>query len=231
MATRPIYIAQTNSKINFVTIKEVDFKWFPGMAISQKQKSIADLHKAAESIGISIDKILEISSKSKQPLGVALSAFNLCLLLPQFKKRISVECLFQGSKVFELGGPFIDLYDKSSRDAKTDDRLKNSGNLLHFSFTNTIWKLNKKTAFYDWLYLTGLYQNRELSDLLLNYDACTDIEFNPKKSMNCQAYSAALYISLSRNGLIKSALTSPENFCEIMSTHTNEVDQVQGKLF
>ena len=39
MAQRPIYIPQTKGDY-LVQTDMLDFKWFPGMAISQKQKSI-----------------------------------------------------------------------------------------------------------------------------------------------------------------------------------------------
>ena len=34
------------------------------------------------------------------------------------------------------------------------------------------------------------------------YDAFTDIEFNPDKSLNCQARAAAMFVALNREGLI-----------------------------
>ena len=46
MAQRPIYIPQTKGDY-LVQTDMLDFKWFPGMAISQKQKSIRSLHEAA----------------------------------------------------------------------------------------------------------------------------------------------------------------------------------------
>lgn len=49
-------------------------------------------------------------------------------------KSFSVETAFQGSKVFEKGGPYVDLLNGTSRDAKKDMRLKESGNLIEFLF-------------------------------------------------------------------------------------------------
>jgi hypothetical protein len=37
---------------------------------------------------------------------------------------------------------------------------------------------------------------------MLQYQAFTDIEFNPEKSLNCQAYSAALYLSMVKNNIL-----------------------------
>ena len=46
-----------------------------------------------------------------------------------------------------------------------------------------------------------MLEHPELSEKLLNYDAFTDIEFSPDKSLNCQADAAALYVSLAKKGL------------------------------
>jgi hypothetical protein len=63
MAQRPVYIP-TGEKTHFVKTEFVDFTWFPGMSVSQKQKSIDSLHEAATNLP-NVDKILEISSKSR----------------------------------------------------------------------------------------------------------------------------------------------------------------------
>ena len=58
--------------------------------------------------------------------------------------------------------------------------------------------------FYSWLYFIALNQNKVLSKDILEYLAFTDIEFNPQKSLNCQAYSAALYSAMIKNELLDS---------------------------
>ena len=114
--------------------------------ISQKQKSINSLHSAAkEQLGLK--NILEISSKSESPLGVELSAFNL-QLTSQNNIKASVEVFFQGSKVFSEGGPFTDLYLKTSREAKKDSRLKESGNLVEFKLHNCINSIELNAKFF-----------------------------------------------------------------------------------
>ena len=127
-----------------------------------------------------------------------------------------VECAFQGSKVFELGGPFIDLFGKTSREAKRDERLRSSGRLIGFRFFKDKWNLEPQTAFYDWLYINALKKNPEVTEQLLDYSAFTDIEFNPERSINCQAYSVALYISLHKRGLLEDAMSSKEAFLRIV---------------
>ncbi len=231
MATRPIYLPKTNEKTPGVTIKNIDFKWFPGMSKSQKQKSIDSLHLAAKELDRT--PVLEISSKSKESVGVKLSAFNLMIITKQ-KKIFSVETAFQSSKVFEKGGPYIDLLEGTSREAKKDNRLKESGDLTHFSFFSKKFPRKPRTFFYDWLYINALEQNKNLSNQLLSYKGFTDIEFNPKKSINCQAFSAALYVSLTAMGKLKDAVASSDSFLKIMQSEYEKKDKsinVQMKMF
>ncbi len=189
MATRPIFLPNPGSPCD-VRVVSVDFKWHPGLSVTQKQKSIDSLHRAAKD-ALGIGKILEISSKSQEPLGVQLSAFNLRLHVND--RWVSVEAAFQASKVFEGGGPFLDILDKSPREAKQDARLKASGRLTGFEFNGQTWPLTPLTAFYDELYLTALRQNPVLASGLIDYQGFTDIEFNPARSINCQARAAALH--------------------------------------
>lgn len=222
MAQRPVFIPATRGNM-LVRSVPVEFAWHPGMSWQQKQKCIESLHTSA-ACDHQLAPLLEISTKSKDPLGVKLSAFNLMLELGSSRK-IPVEVAFQGSKVFERGGPFTDLYGVHPRDAKKDDRLKTSGNLVRFSCIGKIWPLSPPTAFYDWLYLTALSQNAELARQLLNFMGFTDIEFNPDRSINCQAYSAATYVALILRGQLDTALESPENFLRIIGGGLDRVQQ------
>ena len=231
MAKRPIYTPDYNSKNLGVIVRNIDFTWYPGMSKSQKQKSINSLHKSANELGVV--NVLEISSKSEVELGVNLSAFNL-LITTQSQKIFSVETAFQSSKKFERGGPYLDLLEGSSKQAKKDTRLKDSGNLVEFVFLGKQFSLKPKTFFYDWLYINALNQNKELADEVVCYDGFTDIEFNPKKSINCQAYSAALYVVLVKMKKLQDALRSPEKFMRILEQEYRKRDTtllVQRKLF
>jgi hypothetical protein len=179
-----------------------EFTWNGGFAVSQKQKNIAALHRAYNQ-RFPDRKVLEISSKSMQPLGVKLSAFNLHKYVPSLDKPVPVECVFQGGKVFSAGGPYTDLYTATPRDAKRDPRLRASGELRCFFFAGEEMPLTPRTAFYNWLYINALLENPDLAQQLLGFDAFTDIEFNPDKSINCQAQAAALFVALSRQGLLE----------------------------
>ena len=213
MAKRPVFLSSKTPPF-WIKEKEVEFKWHSGFAVSQKQKSIAELHKNAKQIDSSI-RILEISSKSPTALGVNLSAFNLGFILRNGTK-VAVENIFQGSKVFEKAGPFNELYHCSPLEAKRDIRLKESGELTHFRYENQKWPLIPITAFYDWIYINALIQNKDIANQLLKYDAFTDIEFNPKKSLNCQAKSAALFVSLQHSSKFDLILQSKELFIEYL---------------
>ncbi len=200
MAQRPIF-SPDPSKCPYVRVVDVDFQWHPGFAKSQLQRSIESLHEAAEKLGIA--PILEISRKSSSRLGASLSAFNLKLKTPN-GSTISVECAYQGSKVFQNGGPFRDLYFvESSRAAKTDLRLSTSGALIKFDYFGEVFPTEPKTAFYDWLYINALWQqDPSLARGLARFEGFSDIVFNPKRSFNCQARAAALFVSLSQNQLL-----------------------------
>lgn len=232
-AKRPIFVPVLTGPL-FVEEKVIEFEWFPGFAATQWQKSIASLHKAGVQRGIS--PILEISSKSTESSGVKLSALNLRLLSPD-GKDITVECAFQGSKVFTKDGPFTDLYYRTSRDAKTDERLRNSGDVIGFRYFDQDFPTQPTTAFYDWLYLHGLANNPELASRLCAYRGFTDIRFNPTKSLNCQAHSAALYVALEHRGQLEKALSDQEAFFKEIAPQVNHKktgDQKlaqQGKIF
>lgn len=214
MAERPIFTPSPSGP-SLVWTHSVSFSWSPGMAISQAQKSIASLHEAACRV-LSVDRVLEISSKSKQPVGVKLSAFNLMIRTVKHEREFSVECAYQGSKVFQKGGPFIDLFERTSLEAKKDPRLMESGRLIKYRFFGTDWELEPRTAFYDWLYINALHKQSELAEEVLEYRAFSDIVFNPERSINCQAYAAALYVSLHERCLLEEALKSREEYLAIV---------------
>lgn len=197
MATRPIFVP--NPTLNHL-IEEVyiDFTWTKGFSKSRVQERILNLHDAASRRGIG--PVLEISTKSPLEIGAKLSAFNLSF---STKEGIvmTVESAYQGSKVFERGGPYQDLYDLAARRAKRDTRLRTSGRVVGFRLLDEDFPIQPETIFYDWLYCTALSQHPELEHELLKYRAFSDIAFNPKKSINCQARSAALYVALNLRGL------------------------------
>src|SRR5713101_1701198 len=146
MAERPIFIPAPDSP-ELVKELMIRLTWHPGFAVSQKKKNILALHESAARAGYA--PLLEISTKSEEKVGQRLSAFNL--KVQSHLGELPLESAFQGSKVFERGGPFTDLYEADVRDAKRDLRLRESGRLTGFKFENLSFPLEPKTVFYDWL--------------------------------------------------------------------------------
>lgn len=204
MAERPVFapVARGTRLVDEIPVR---FAWHAGMAPSQKKKNVATLHEAAARRGVA--PLLEISSKSNDELGQELSAFNLKMNV--HGRETTIECAYQGSKVFAEGGPFHDLYfAESSRDARRDERLRQHGRLTGFHFEDTDYPLSPTTAFYDWLYINALFRQRSRMESLQQYAGFTDIEFNPERSLNCQARSAAMFVALEKRQLIEDAIES-----------------------
>lgn len=215
MAIRPVFIPDVSGS-PFVRSIDIEFRWFAGFSQTQTRKSIASMHEAANKM--EIHPILEISRKSASALGVSLSAFELSLCT-QGSNAISVESAYQGSKVFEGGGPFHDLYSVSSREAKTDPRLRNSGEVIDFDFLGERFPIEPQTAFYNWLYMTALSQ-REPTVLqeLKRFRGFSDIAFNPRRSINCQARAVAVYVALNSSvPNVLQTLGDWDSYMEIMT--------------
>ena len=221
------YFKVNLNKSTFVEEKECEFKYYNGFAYSQKQKSIKEFHKEISNVE-NMDNILEISTKSTVELGVRLSAFNLKVECNG--DYYNLENLFQSSKVFEKAGPFKDLLKVTPKDAKTDDRLTTSGDLIYFDYNGTKFDLNPKTFFYDWIYIQALKYNNDLTNQLVKYDIFTDIEFNHKKSINCQARSAAFYVGLFRSGMLEHALMDLAFFKSLYNEHNASDEQITFSL-
>src|SRR3954470_8966795 len=156
MATRPVFVPIRDGTRLLAEVP-IDFRWHPGMAPSQKKKSVVEFHEAAARRKIS--PILEVSTKSEEKLGQRLSAFNLKIATGG--TEIAFESAYQGSKVFAHGGPHLDLYERDPREAKRDPRIHESGKLLRFEFEGDAYPLIPRSAFYDWLYIRAIYPHRE----------------------------------------------------------------------
>ena len=211
MAERPVFISAEQRP--FGRAQTVKFTWFAGLSKAQKQRSLASLHESFLR-KFPDRRVLEISGKSTQPLGVALSAFNLKWRRPE--GEFTVENLYQAGKVFSGGGPYTDLLTVSPRDAKRDERLKTSGRLTGFRMGEESFPLVPASLFYNWLYLNALHSQPALAAAVMEYDAFTDIEFNPNKSVSCQAQAAAIYVALAHQGLVEEALRSRQDFLRVV---------------
>ncbi|WP_109077934.1 DarT1-associated NADAR antitoxin family protein [Aggregatibacter kilianii] len=206
---RPIFIPQKNG-IGVIE-QNIEFDWHMGMSAEVRRRSIISLHEKAKEAGFNY--ILEASSKSEQSIGIQLSAFFLKNI-----KGYPVENLFQSSKVFVNGGPYRDLLTVTPREAKKDSRLRESGEMIKFTFNQKDFPLEPKSLFYDWLYLNVLFSDRniDLKDEFFSnhFDAFSDIEFNPQKSFSCQARTLALCVSLYENESVQDFIQDPVNFSQ-----------------
>ncbi|MBR1711331.1 MAG: hypothetical protein IJ719_21345 [Clostridia bacterium] len=230
MAVRPVFVVCNDPP--YTKSEEISFKYYSGMALSQAQKSIQSLHQACEDLFPELaGKIIEVSTKSTIPLGIKLSAFNLQYKSPD-EFHFSVENVFQAGKCFENGEQYTDLLVASAYEAKKDPRIQESGNIISFKLADEVFPIEPKTFFYDWVYVNALFQNEELANEVVKFDAFTDIAFNPKKSINCQAQSASLFVSLKRMGLLEQAVSSKEEFKRIVyASEQNEHSGEQLSLF
>lgn len=219
MAKRPVFIP-IGKPDHLVEEVLVDFEWNPGFAPVQKKRNVMALHESAKKQGLS--PLLEVSTKSEDMLGQRLSAFSL--KIETDIGEISLESAYQGSKVFENGGPYADIYGKGSRDAKKDVRVRESGRLIRFDYFGQEWSLMPRTAFYDWLYLSALRPHQDFLKRLYDYRGFTDIEFNPNKSISCQARTCALLVSLLKLNSLDEALRSQRDFIDKISSDSFKRD-------
>lgn len=218
MAEKMIFLS---SDKDYYEEEIVEYTYYSGFAVSQKQKSIRSLHDSIKK-KYPDKSVLEISTKSESAEGIKCSAFNLPFYHVELGEKRHIENVFQSSKKFEYGGPYHDLLNVSPKDAKGDERLANSGQLICFELYGKEWPLFPKTMFYDWIYITALKQNMHLAEQLLQYDIFTDIEFNHKRSLNCQARAAAIFVSLCKRGMLEEKTCSPEAFRSIYDVEDEE---------
>lgn len=223
MAIRPVYQICLEGDIYFKEIL-VNFDWHGRDNIEQIHNSIRSLHENYYSLKNNTN-ILEVSTKSTTSLGVGLSAFNLTIHLKN-NLGITVESAFQGSKVFQFGGPYQDIYFRSSKEAKQDKRIRNSGEIIGFKYFNREFENHPKTFFYDWLYINTLYLYKDIHKDIEDYTAFTDIEFNQKKSINCQAKSLALFVSLLKRNELGDVIKDENILKRILLKNPINVEQI-----
>lgn len=214
MLAQRLYFIAKPSYQGLIVEKTIEFPYFAGQSKFQKQKSMDSmLHaiRAVESGG----NILEVSTKSRTALGNLLSGFQLEYFDKEQGKGIPVVNVFESSKVFENGGPYLDLLHCTPLEAKRDKRLLLSGKLVGFQYEGKKIEFQPRTLFYDWIYLNALNAHPEYHEELLSYDIFTDIEYNMTKMFACQARSVAYFVSLYRKDLLSEVLKDIDAFKKI----------------
>lgn len=204
MAERSVFISKNDYP--FFEEVRVQFDFFQGFALSQKRKNQIGLHRNFER-AYPDNKVLEISSASLYKLGAALSAMNLS---KQTREGItSVESAFQSSRIYGTNGeigPFPELLFTPGRECKKIVKERSQGlQSRRYRFEGLEFGAppHAISLFYNYLYLNSLCEeeNQAVAQQLISsgYTAFTDLATT---SLNCQARSCAIYISLVRNGLI-----------------------------
>jgi hypothetical protein len=198
-------------KENKIYEKEYRFNFYGGFALSEKQKTILAFHTEIEKDGIT--NILEISSKSKNSLGKSLSAFNLKLSINN--NLYSIESIYQSSKVFQNNIQFPKVLELPAFEAKKfvkEEVIRQHLVLNKFRCFGYDFPISPPSFFYDFIYVSALKQNPEITKELINYTCFTDVEFNHKKQVASQARSCAIYCFLYKNDLLEKALNSFDFF-------------------
>lgn len=193
----------------------VEFEYIKGMAFSQKQKNILSFHKSIQK-KFPNSKLIEISTKSQSPLGVKLSAFNLKL------DGYPLECVFQSSKVFEGGIQYEQLLFEGPKEAKQYIKENVSLPLVGFRYKGEMFETIPLSMFYDYIYISALLQSDIDTKEIASYDIFTDIEFNEKKQINCQARACAIYAYMLRTGTVGYYMSSKEKFKELYDLSSGE---------
>ena len=204
MAERSVFVSRDGYP--FFEEVRVQFDWFQGFALSQRRKSQIGLHLNF-SAAYPQERVLEISTASLYSLGAALSALNL-------KKRTAsgittVESAFQSSRFYGANdeiGPFHDLLFFPSRECKKLVVAQSMGlRSHHFSFDGLDFYVpdHCPSLFFNFLYLNALCEeeNKTVAEQLIagGYSSFSDLA---TLSLNNQARTCAIFVSLVKSGLI-----------------------------
>ena len=95
---------------------------------------------------------------------------------------------------------------------------------------NESWDISPSTMFYDYIYLSALKKREKLCEELMQFDTFTDIEFNPQKSINCQARTVAIFVTLNKYGLFDKFISDKELFKSIYLEKPHS-EGIQTSLF
>jgi len=214
MATRPVFVPDTDpDQPQLVHVHEIDFQWLPGRSQEQKKENIAKLHAAAKSHNLS--PLLEVSADSDHSLGYQVCDANLAVEDDR-SYLVPLMAAYHGSKVFNGGGPFTDLYLKHGDDITGDERLKTSGNQIGFRFMGLEWGKRSETLFYDWLTIHAINRYRKLSTGIPHFNGFTEIDCPSGGEKVCHARSCAYYVALVAKNLLDEVLDDQDRFLEIM---------------
>lgn len=207
--------------------KLVDYVYVKGITFQQKQKNVRSFHSyIQERLQVDKSSILEVSTKSDHKLGITLSAFNLKL------NGISLESIYQSSKVFNEDIQFLEAIKMRPLEAKQYVREHSKGKFLTgFKYKNISFSLFPPSMFYDYVYIQAVLNSNINLDKLSSFNVFTDIEFNEKKQINSQARAVSILCSLYKRNLLFEVINDLESFKKNAYHKVLVEDQTQLTLF
>lgn len=221
MAIRPLYLIQPDSN-DWLKEHSIEFDWVSSEWNKEDMtENIAIFKENTEALEEKTKElfpelnIIDISPYSSSEIGVALDGINLELIVKD--KKMKVESIYEGSKVFERSGPYQQLYMKPPRVARYDRRVyrrKDRKIITGFQFFGKYFFQTPQHYYYNWLYCNILHQHQSLVEQVTEYDGFTDSTKQPKRSKTSSAEALAIYMSMYHGGVIEDALESPERFFE-----------------
>ena len=161
------------------------------MSITQKRQSCDNMHATLKARA-KWSSPLDISSASTEYLGVQLSAFNLKW------RGVTVECWYQGSKVYKNAGVMHKLYHADSKAAKHSMKELSDDTVVGFNLEGVKYPMKPATVFYDYIYLQGLLETYGNDLDLSMYNVFTDVQATLDIDA-CQARTVCEYTLLQKN--------------------------------
>lgn len=147
-------------------------------------------------------RVLEISSRSGEPLGRSLSAMRLRAADTGDSRGLPVESVYQAAKCYGRSGPDEQPLPNGFDAKRRDRERRGAGPLTGFEHAGTFWPAASGSAFYDrlWIKAAGASAAAHPTRSLHGYDAFSDQFHRPGQSVACQARAAAMLVGLDRTG-------------------------------
>lgn len=220
MQQKAVFVAEERFPYFYTVLVPLDIpQTTPGIKSMRKSK-VQSLHERFRHI-YPEKKVLEVSSASEHELGRMIRSEILEKKIPSLDIKAPVSNVYRGSCVFERGGPYPEMYEMSVQKAKSESCMKNAGSPVHYLYEGKTYPKRPRAAFYYWLYINALIENKELAGQVVEYDAFSDIGSSPGKKPFGAARGAAVFTALSRMGLLDKAADF-EEFRRLMSMEEQE---------
>ena len=213
MAKRPVFVPNP-SGTRLVTEVPVEFHWHPGMAASQKKKKRCRIACGGEQPSRTCQyprDIEQVRAQGRHPAQRIPSAPDERTGMRPPWNAGSREARFS-----KAADPLpISISSPRAKQNVTLDCVK-AGDLVGFRFEGRDFPLSPATAFYDWIYIRALAPHSDWAQKLGRFDAFSDIEFNPTKSVNCQARSCATFVALCHRREVQAAANDFDHYKTLM---------------